>query len=38
VVAVSFAHLLANARPMSTGEAAELAEVVIAGLRVPSPG
>lgn len=38
LLGTAIAHLLANARPMSTGEAAELAEVVIAGLRVPSPG
>ena len=37
LLGTAIAHLLANGRPMATAAADQLAEVVIAGLRVPRP-
>ena len=37
LLGTAIAHLLANGRPMAEAEAEKLAEVIIAGLRVPRP-
>ena len=37
ILGTAIAHLLANGRPMTKPEADVLAEVIIAGLRVPRP-
>jgi AcrR family transcriptional regulator len=38
LLGTAIAHLLANGRPMAKADADQLAEVIIAGLRVPTPG